>query len=86
MTKKEYRHHLHMMLLAKSFHRKGDDLTSVLLGDAVSTATDLFCEILESRVKNLKDAINEADGDNCRLQDYNLIMKLIKENLEFKND
>jgi len=59
MTEKE-KLDLHMKMLSKSFHRESDNMTSILLGDAVSIAVDYFSK--------LQDTIKSCEG--CKHIEY----------------
>ena len=40
MDREKIRNDIHLKMLEKSFHRKEDEMTSILLGNAVSIATE----------------------------------------------
>jgi len=72
MTREEFKKNLHMKLLQKSFHRESDNMTSILLGHAVSIATEVVFEELESRtckaIEDRDDLINTLNNECIRLR------------------
>lgn len=57
ITREEAKYNLHIEMLKQSFQREGDGMTSILLGNATSTAFNFFekhIEQLEQHIKELE--------------------------------
>lgn len=60
ITREEAKYNLNIEMLKQSFQRQGDSMTSILLGNATSTAFSFF----EKHIESLEQHIKELEEEN----------------------